>query len=188
MKTCTACNKDKLLDEFVKMSKAPDGLNYECAQCRTARRLERRERDYQMRAVWRARPENREKERAYMRNRHNTPEGQAYQKAWEAANPDKVAAKFARYKKRHKDKVNALNQRRRAMKLSVFVEDVNPNTLYQMHGGACGICKEFIIGDFHVDHIVPLSRGGLHSYANTQPAHAACNLSKGNKLQDEMVS
>jgi 5-methylcytosine-specific restriction endonuclease McrA len=70
-------------------------------------------------------------------------------------------------------------QRRRALKLNAFVEDVKRATVYEMHGGMCGICEEFIVGEFHVDHVVPLSRGGLHSYSNTQPAHPFCNRSKG---------
>jgi 5-methylcytosine-specific restriction endonuclease McrA len=32
---------------------------------------------------------------------------------------------------------------------------------------------------FHVDHKVPLARGGEHSYENVQPAHPFCNGSKG---------
>jgi 5-methylcytosine-specific restriction endonuclease McrA len=47
-----------------------------------------------------------------------------------------------------------------------------------MHGGMCGICKDFIVGKFHVDHVIPLSRGGEHSYANAQLAHPTCNLEK----------
>jgi 5-methylcytosine-specific restriction endonuclease McrA len=34
----------------------------------------------------------------------------------------------------------------------------------------------------HLDHIVPLARGGEHSYANTQPAHPTCNRRKGAKV------
>jgi 5-methylcytosine-specific restriction endonuclease McrA len=48
-----------------------------------------------------------------------------------------------------------------------------------MHGGRCGICCEFIEGDFHVDHVIPLARGGQHGYVNVQPAHPRCNLVKG---------
>ena len=47
-----------------------------------------------------------------------------------------------------------------------------------MHGGMCGICEEFIQGKFHVDHVIPLSKGGLHCYANVQPAHPNCNRKK----------
>lgn len=30
-----------------------------------------------------------------------------------------------------------------------------------------------------IDHIVPVSRGGEHTYENTQSAHLTCNMSKG---------
>jgi 5-methylcytosine-specific restriction endonuclease McrA len=53
-----------------------------------------------------------------------------------------------------------------------------------MHGGMCGICKQFIVGKFHVDHVIPLSKGGLHSYANTQPAHPDCNQRKSATIID----
>ena len=78
-------------------------------------------------------------------------------------------------------------QKRRAIKLNQFIEDVDPQILYKTHGGMCGICKEFIIGKFHVDHIIPISKGGMHGYVNTQPAHPLCNLKKGDKLQGELV-
>jgi 5-methylcytosine-specific restriction endonuclease McrA len=34
---------------------------------------------------------------------------------------------------------------------------------------------------WHVDHIVPISKGGPHSYLNVQLAHAKCNRTKGAK-------
>jgi 5-methylcytosine-specific restriction endonuclease McrA len=39
----------------------------------------------------------------------------------------------------------------------------------------------------HIDHIVPLSRGGLHCYANVQVAHSRCNLRKRNKIELDTV-
>lgn len=33
-----------------------------------------------------------------------------------------------------------------------------------------------------LDHIIPLSKGGEHTMANTQLAHLACNMSKGDRL------
>jgi 5-methylcytosine-specific restriction endonuclease McrA len=69
-------------------------------------------------------------------------------------------------------------QARKARKLKQFVEEVDPQVLLDSHGATCGICGGAIQGPFHVDHVVPLSRGGEHSYANTQPAHPKCNERK----------
>ena len=44
------------------------------------------------------------------------------------------------------------------------------------------ICGESVDpDDFHVDHVIPLALGGWHCYANVQPAHPFCNVSKGAK-------
>lgn len=44
----------------------------------------------------------------------------------------------------------------------------------------CGkLCEE---SEIHLDHVVPLSRGGEHSARNIRVACAPCNLSKGVKL------
>lgn len=72
------------------------------------------------------------------------------------------------------------NSRRRARQLNQFIEDVDPRIVYEMHGGMCGICKEFVPqDDFEVDHVIPLSKGGMHGYVNVQPSHPDCNRKKG---------
>lgn len=71
---------------------------------------------------------------------------------------------------------------RRARLRKAFVEVVSPQILFEQHGGICGICNQEIEGDFHVDHVIPLAKGGEHSYANTQPAHPRCNRWKGTKM------
>lgn len=77
----------------------------------------------------------------------------------------------------------------RARKLDAFVEAVDPVTVYNMHGGQCGICKKFVsFAEFEVDHIIPLARGGLEAYINCQPAHQFCNRSKGFKTEEELLS
>lgn len=49
----------------------------------------------------------------------------------------------------------------------------------EMDDGICGICGSDVDPfDFHVDHVIPMSRGGEHGYANTQVAHPLCNKRK----------
>jgi 5-methylcytosine-specific restriction endonuclease McrA len=72
---------------------------------------------------------------------------------------------------------------RRARKRAAFVEMVDPATVFARASGVCGICQQPVERfAFEVDHIVPLSRGGAHSYANTQPAHPSCNRKKWAKV------
>jgi 5-methylcytosine-specific restriction endonuclease McrA len=39
---------------------------------------------------------------------------------------------------------------------------------------------------FEVDHIVPISQGGDHSYPNVQAAHPRCNKIKGARVPEEV--
>lgn len=70
---------------------------------------------------------------------------------------------------------------RRAKKLGVFVEYVEKRKVWSDYQGLCGLCfKPVKFARMTIDHIQPLSKGGLHSYANTQPAHSLCNHIKAN--------
>lgn len=87
-------------------------------------------------------------------------------------------------------KYNARSADRRARVNGAYVESVSINVLLARDAYLCGICGGNIpeglpYGDPlypHIDHIVPLSKGGEHSYANTHPAHSSCNVQKGDKL------
>lgn len=72
---------------------------------------------------------------------------------------------------------------RQAARRARSCERLEPLVVLERHDGVCGICG----GDvdpfaFHMDHIVPLARGGAHTYANLQPAHPSCNVRKGADL------
>lgn len=108
-------------------------------------------------------------------------------KSWMEHHPGKHNEYTTRWREKHPDKqkIHALKyvRKRQTRKLGLFVEDVDPSVLLERFNGCCGICKRPIAKGkgFHIDHIVPLSKGGEHSYGNTQPAHQSCNLKKGAK-------
>lgn len=70
--------------------------------------------------------------------------------------------------------------------------------LYKRDNGICQICGEkcdyndyrkdeknsFIAGINYpsIDHIIPISKGGQHTWDNIQLAHIGCNSSKGNRV------
>lgn len=84
---------------------------------------------------------------------------------WRADNPDKRKDNWAR---------------RRARKREALVEDVRRGVVWERDGGICGICgKPADKTSWHLDHVVPLARGGLHTYENVQVAHPRCNIAKG---------
>lgn len=56
----------------------------------------------------------------------------------------------------------------------------------------CGRAIDFTIEwpdpmSFVVDHTIPLAKGGQHTFANTQPAHASCNSIKRSRIVAPVV-
>lgn len=94
----------------------------------------------------------------------------------------------------------ALHRRIRKMKLRALVvlaeaENVNPYKVFVRDKWICQLCgvktPRKLRGSYQsnapeLDHIVPLSLGGEHSYRNTQCACRQCNGSKGAKPLGQM--
>lgn len=83
------------------------------------------------------------------------------------------------------------SHRHRARKFGVQMEPVNRIKVFERDGWRCMICGDKtpkrLNGTTHdkapeLDHRVPLSKGGGHTYANTQCACRKCNSVKGDKL------
>lgn len=76
---------------------------------------------------------------------------------------------------------------RRARLRGAMVEMVNPLQVFERDGWVCGICELSVDpelrwpepGSVSLDHVVPLSLGGSHSYGNVRCAHLYCNTVKG---------
>lgn len=106
-----------------------------------------------------------------------------YQRSWGAANRDKRRAAVARYRARNPDLVRERDREARARarsKGSVRIETVHRDVLWERDGGRCHLCgKPCDPNDWHADHIIPRSQGGVTSYANMAVSHPFCNMSKG---------
>lgn len=56
--------------------------------------------------------------------------------------------------------------------------------LINKNGAVCAICGNPIetMKDCTIDHIIPISKGGLTTIENCQLAHKSCNVKKGDKV------
>lgn len=86
--------------------------------------------------------------------------------------------------------------RRKALQRGVSVESVDPIKVFTRDGWKCKLCgvrtPKAKRGTYHhdapeLDHIIPLSRGGNHSYLNTQCACRSCNAAKGDRPMGQML-
>ncbi len=161
-KACTKCGGTKPKSEFHRDPRRVDGLYSWCKSCfhQQVASIRTPESERERRARHYANPVNVEKQRA----RH---------RAWMKANPEK-----------NRGYVN----RRRALELAATVGEVDYGQVIERDGMWCYLCRKDIaaLGDLHIDHVVPLSRGGEHSMANLKPTHGRCNQRKKDKLPEEL--
>jgi len=102
-----------------------------------------------------------------------------YTRKYAAAHPEGVRESVRKYRAAHPEVQLAHNAKRRALKLGAFVESVSRAIVYKRDGGRCHLCgKKARKDNWHLDHIMPLSKGGEHSYRNVAVACPGCNLHK----------
>ena len=59
-----------------------------------------------------------------------------------------------------------------------YVAEDDWRAILEHYGHACAYCRVQV--GLEMDHIIPLSKGGLHNSANIVPACKPCNASRGN--------
>lgn len=79
-------------------------------------------------------------------------------------------------------------KRKRAME-GAHVEVVSLLRVAERDNWTCYLCQRAVVRfativreQWSMEHVVPLSKGGDHSYSNVRLAHRGCNSSKSNKL------
>jgi len=106
-------------------------------------------------------------------------------KKWVKNNKKYRKEYYRQWQENNKDKVNVNNSKRRAMKLNQTPLNANMFKILEIYS-ITSLMNEISINiKWHVDHIKPLSRGGLHHQDNLQVLEASVNLRKSNKLTKE---
>ena len=80
-------------------------------------------------------------------------------------------------------------------KAGAFVEPVIPARIFERDNWRCHICRRKIRSttkwphprSASLDHLIPLTRGGLHEPANVATACLGCNSTKGNRGGNEQL-
>jgi 5-methylcytosine-specific restriction endonuclease McrA len=165
MKICSLCKVQKLFTDFSPDKRDSSGVQSRCKVCFAQIMRERRAKNPEAhrQAVGKSTKKN-YKAKLERNNLYRTN------------NPEKVHQWKKKDRTENKARILADCAKRRT--LLAGETSVEIRQLY--------VLKDFYqamsLGErFHVDHIVPLSRGGLHAYKNMRVIPAIDNLRKGNK-------
>jgi 5-methylcytosine-specific restriction endonuclease McrA len=108
-------------------------------------------------------------------------------RAYRAANRERLNEQSRLYYKANPQMRRAGWQRRRAREMqaegSFNGHDIQRQ--YKAQRGKCYYCSAKVGENYHVDHVVPLTRGGSNDPSNLVIACPSCNQSKNNKLPHE---
>ncbi|KDA05563.1 HNH endonuclease [Microbacterium sp. CH12i] len=107
---------------------------------------------------------------------------------WAARHPESIRAKDERYRQANRERFRQKEAKRRALKVSNGAFQVTERDVLRLvarFDHRCAYCATPFTSRFHLDHIVPLARGGHHAIGNLAPACPDCNLSKGKRLLTE---
>lgn len=110
----------------------------------------------------------------------------ARSKAYRKANPQKMKEQIKAWNEANPEKRRDAVNKRRALKYKTQIEPINEKEIYLRDGWKCQICHQRVDKKLKypdpksasLDHIIPLSQGGSHTYRNLQLAHLGCNSSK----------
>ena len=187
-KNCTKCKETKPADEFWRASAggSADGLNAYCKSCSRTYATEHRKVKYitvipvlvtsktcrrckeeKPVAQFYASKQNRDGLSGYCRKCHIRSVRESYHR-----NPEPAKNRATEHK---------------AKKLAVADEKVDRRIVFRRDDGVCYLClRNIAYKDMHLDHVIPLSRGGRHNYDNCATTCGPCNLRKSDYLLEEL--
>lgn len=127
---------------------------------------------------------NRERRILYATNPTFAENIRAGSRAWGKENPERRRTKLRTWRERNPDKTKASLLKRYALTRGASdAELILRSEVYDRDNALCRYCgiklgKE----EWHLDHIVPVSKGGKHTKDNVCVSCPSCNLGKGNKI------
>lgn len=175
-KVCMKCQEWKLYEDYYRAKNFRDGKRSWCKACEN--RLGRE--------AYKADPE---KPKARTRERyHNDPEYRTrlleLSRQYKERDKERFADRRRAWRQAHSESRKVNEQKRRIKKLGNGGEFTLEEwtALCELHGNKCLRCGS--TGPLTVDHVVPVSKGGVNSIENLQPLCLSCNSSKGAQTID----
>jgi len=177
-----------------------DGLQPLCKACVSVYMAQYYERNSERKRQYQNeyRQNNLEHVQEYDRQRAKLPHRKANAKRvlknWRGKKSDKYLKQLERHKPiarlhyiNNPEMYQAYRHARRAREISApghfTSEDIK--TQFKMQKGRCWHCQKELNRNYHIDHLIPLSRGGSNDARNIVISCPECNRSKNDKLPHE---
>ena len=110
---------------------------------------------------------------------------------YRANNPDASKNYQKKYRQLNPESKRSSERRRRAKKFENGYEMYKESLILDLYGSECHIClmpidlsaprQSGLDGwemGLHIDHVIPLSKGGPDTIENVRPSHGSCNVKK----------
>lgn len=149
---------------FHKDKKAKYGLSYRCKRCATL------------------------KANAY--NKLHPEKAKDRFKRWKEANPERAKEILQDHIDRDPERYRKLGRERARKRTALKPPSWSWQEVAQMYhdqNGVCAYCESPLFTDFHVEHMIPLSRGGANDWTNIAISCPSCNLRKADKTVEEFL-
>ena len=173
LKKCTICKKDKFINDFYKNTHYKFGVQSRCKTCINAKN-----KDYRQANSDKIKADK----KAYYKA--NFDKIKADKKAYNKANSEKFKAYQKAYKQANPEKFNASASKRRALKLTQTHLDCDNKQVERFYR-VCSLLSKHTGTKYHVDHILPISKGGPHHHDNLQIITQTLNNQKSNNTNFE---
>lgn len=165
LRKCSKCGEEKPLTEYFKRKETADGYRRDCKACCAVRNTPAT-----------ARYRERFPEKTAEANRVSVAK-------WKREHPDRARATYEKDYERHRDRYYVHNRKRRARLQEAETLEISEKDLRRIMSQPCAHCGE---PSEHLDHVIPLARGGRHSVGNLQGLCGACNSGKRDRLEIEV--
>ena len=101
---------------------------------------------------------------------------------------EKNRARAKAYAKAHPEYRLSFEAKQRAAIRAPGAEKVSIAVLYIRDNKTCTLCHTHVKrSEWSIDHIIPLAKGGTHTYRNTALAHKLCNSRKRDKVVTQQL-
>lgn len=194
-KVCSVCGEEQPAtpEFFTRNKQGQDGLRSMCKECQQKKNrgwhANNKAKSAEQGKLYRLKNKDQIKKRMaayYLENRNRYAENS---RKWYAANHERQLEIGRQWSRRNpekrRQKHNAYRAKKRAAEGTYTAADVQAQ--YERQKGKCYYCHKKVGDAYHVDHVVPLSRGGSNWPENIVIACPTCNQRKREKLPHEWV-